>query len=255
VVSGAWFNQATDRYPTTVLGAAAARRLGAGTGRQVYLAGQWFTVIGVLGPALLDQTIDSAALVGYPVAQSALGFDGAPTTIYERSTSETVAELVPRLATVANPADPGSVKVSRPSDVLVARSAIESAYNGLFLGLGGVALLVGTVGIANVMVIGVLERRGEIGLRRALGATRPHVRRQFFVESVILSGIGGIAGLLIGSAVSAGYAISRDWATVIPAGALIGGLAASVFAGTLAGIYPAARAARHSPTEALRAAG
>jgi putative ABC transport system permease protein len=194
-------------------------------------------------------------VVGYPAAQRLLGFDGAPTTIYERSSNETVEGLVPRPATVANPADPGAVKVSRPSDALVARGAVESAYNGLFLGLGAVALLVGTVGIANVMVIGVLERRGEIGLRRALGASRPHIRRQFFVESVVLSTIGGIAGLVLGTVVTAGYALSREWTAVIPASALSGWLAASIVAGTLAGIYPAARAARLSPTEALRSAG
>jgi putative ABC transport system permease protein len=256
LAAGTWFNQATERYPVTVLGTAAARRLGVSeTGQQVYLAGQWFTVVGVLESAVLDQTIDSAALVGYPVAQSLLGFDGAPTTIYERSSNETVEGLVPQLATVANPADPSAVRVSRPSDVLVARGAVESAYNGLFLGLGGVALLVGMVGIANVMVIGVLERRGEIGLRRALGASRPHIRRQFFTESVLLSAAGGIIGVILGSAVTLGYAVSREWAAVVPLSAIAGGLAASLVAGTLAGIYPAARAARLSPTEALRAVG
>ncbi|MCE7001418.1 ABC transporter permease [Kibdelosporangium philippinense] len=255
IAAGTWFNQAVDRYPTTVLGSASARRLGVSVGQQVFLSGHWFAVIGVLGTAVLDQSIDSAALVGYPVAQALLGFDGAPTTIYERSTSESVAALVPQLATVANPADPGSVKVSRPSDVLVARSAVESAYDGLFLGLGGVALLVGTVGIANVMIIGVLERRGEIGLRRALGASRRHIRVQFLVESVVLSHLGGIAGLALGSAVTVGYAAVREWAVIVPPAALLGGLGASVFAGTLAGIYPAARAARLSPTEALRVAG
>jgi putative ABC transport system permease protein len=256
ITSGTWFNQATERYPVTVLGVAAARRLGVGeVGQQVFLAGQWFTVIGVLGSAVLDQTIDSAALVGYPAAQSMLGFDGAPTTIYERSTNDTVEGLVPQLATVANPADPSGVKVSRPSDVLVARGAVQNAFNGLFLGLGGVALLVGMVGIANVMVIGVLERRGEIGLRRALGASRAHVRRQFFTESVLLSAIGGIIGVALGSAVTLGYAVSRDWAAVVPLNAVLGGVAASLIAGTVAGIYPAARAARLSPTEVLRVVG
>jgi putative ABC transport system permease protein len=255
VVSGGWFTAATERFPTTVLGAAAARRLGITevTGRpQVHLGGQWFTVIGVLGSAPPDQSIDTAALVGYPAAMRWLGFDGAPTTIYERSTNETVAGLVPQLAKVTNPADPSGVKVSRPSDVLVARGAVQTAYQDLFLALGAVALLVGAIGIANVMVIGVLERRGEIGLRRALGAARPHIRRQFLTESVLLSTVGGMAGVLIGSAVTIGYALSRGWATVVPASAVLGGLAASLLAGTLAGIYPAARAARMSPTEALR---
>jgi putative ABC transport system permease protein len=257
VTSGSWLSQATERFPATVLGAATARRLGISdaTGRsQVFLGGQWFTVIGILGSALLDQSIDSAALIGYPAATARLGFDGAPTTIYERSTDDAVTGLLPRLALVANPADPSGIRVSRPSDVLTARNAVRNAYRGLFLALGAVALLVGAIGIANVMVIGVLERRNEIGLRRALGATKAHIRRQFLIESVLLSAVGGVAGVIIGGTVTIGYAATRGWETVVPSTAVLGGLAASILAGTLAGIYPAARAARLSPTEALRAA-
>lgn len=255
VVSGSWFNPATERVPTTVLGWATARRLGITevTGSpQVYLGGQWFTVIGVLGSAQLDQSIDAAALIGYPVAMERLGFDGAPTTIYERSSNELVAGLVPQLAQVTNPADPSGVKVSRPSDVLVARGAVQTAYQDLFLALGAVALLVGAIGIANVMVIGVLERRGEIGLRRALGAGRSHIRWQFLTEAMVLSTAGGCAGVIIGSAVTIGYSLSRGWASVVPVEAVLGGLGASFLAGSVAGIYPAARAARMLPTEALR---
>jgi putative ABC transport system permease protein len=254
VTSGTWFTEASERFPTTVLGAATARRLGVTevTGSpQVYLGGQWFTVIGVLGSALLDQSIDSAALVGYPAAAERLGFDGAPTTIYERSTNESVLDLLPRIPLAANPADPSGVKVSRPTDILVARTAVQNAYRGLFLGLGAVALLVGAIGIANVMVIGVLERRPEIGLRRALGATRAHIRRQFLTESILLSTIGGTAGTALGAAITVAYAATRNWASVVPPVAVLGGLTASLLAGTLAGIYPATRAARLPPTEAL----
>jgi putative ABC transport system permease protein len=255
VAAGRWFTPATERLPATVLGATAARRLGVTTvagDPRVYLGGQWFTVIGILGRADLDRTIDAAALVGYPTAQALLSFDGAPTTVYERSVDEAVVGLVPRLAKIANPADPSAVDVSRPSDALAARGAVETAYQDLFLALGGVALLVGAIGIANVMVIGVLERRGEIGLRRALGATRPHIRRQFVTESVLLSTTGGLAGVLLGAAVTAAYALSRQWTVVVPLDALLGGLGASLLVGTVAGIYPAARASRLSPTEALR---
>jgi putative ABC transport system permease protein len=254
VVAGVWLNDATAHYPAVVLGASAARRLGvAGPGPQVYLAGQWFTVVGVLGPSVLDPAVDAAALVGFPVAQERLGFDGNPTKIYERSTDETVEAVRRRLAQLANPEHPDEVEVSRPSDALVARAAAEQVYTGLFLGLGAVALVVGSLGIANVMVIGVLERRGEIGLRRALGATRRHIRWQFLVESVVLAAAGGVAGAAIGAAVTIAYAVSRDWVAVVPTVAVVGGLAASLGSGALAGIYPAARAARLAPTEALRA--
>jgi putative ABC transport system permease protein len=255
VAAGRWFTPATERLPATVLGATAARRLGitSVTGApRVYLGGQWFTVIGILGRVELDRTIDVAALVGYPTAEALLSFDGSPTTVYERSANEAVTGLVPRLAKIANPTDPSAVEVSRPSDVLAARGAVATAYQDLFLALGGVALLVGAIGIANVMVIGVLERRGEIGLRRALGATRPHIRRQFVAESMLLSTAGGLAGVLLGAAITTAYALARGWTVVVPPNALLAGLAASLLVGTLAGIYPAARASRLSPTEALR---
>jgi len=256
VAAGRWLTPATERLPATVLGATAARRLGITTvagDPQVYLGGQWFTVIGILGRAELDRTIDTAALVGYPTAQALLNFDGAPTTVYERSANEAVTGLVPRLAKIADPADPSAVDVSRPSDALAARGAVQTAYEDLFLALGAVALLVGAIGIANVMVIGVLERRGEIGLRRALGATRPHIRRQFVTESVLLSTAGGLTGVLLGAAITTGYALSRQWTVVVPPDALLGGLGASLLVGTVAGLYPATKASRLSPTEALRA--
>ncbi|MFE2872054.1 ABC transporter permease [Embleya sp. NPDC059259] len=256
ITSGTWLNPATERHPATVLGSVAARRLGvaeARDGPQVYLAGQWFTVVGVLAPSVLDPALDASALVGFPVAVERLGSQGQPTKIYERSDDAAVTTLVRQLPPTADPAEPSTVTVSRPSDALTAKAAAQSVHTNLFIGLGAVALIVGSVGIANVMVIGVLERRGEIGLRRALGATRRHVRTQFLTESVLMSLAGGLAGALLGAAATAGYAEYRAWPLVVPGSAVTGSLAASLLAGTVAGIYPAVRAARMSPTEALRA--
>jgi putative ABC transport system permease protein len=256
VASGSWLNDATARYPAVVLGAAAADRLGvtlAGPEARVYLGGQWFTVVGVLDPVPLAPELDTAALVGWPVAQQELGFDGYATTVYTRSREDAVTDVRAVLAATANPENPNEVNVSRPSDVLAAKQATDQTLEALLVGLGAVALLVGGVGIANTMIISVLERRAEIGLRRSLGATRGHVRTQFLAESLLLSALGGAGGVLLGIAVTTIYAASRSWPTVIPAWATVGEVGATLVIGGLAGLYPAVRAGRLAPTEALAA--
>ncbi len=254
VASGTWLNEATARYPAVVLGATAARRLGlshASPDTRVWLGRTWFTVIGVLNPVPLAPELDSAALVGWSVAARRLRFDGHPTTVYERSPDPSVAAVRDVLPRTANPEHPEEVSVSRPSDALAARTAANQTLTTLLLGLGAVSLLVGGVGVANTMVISVLERRNEIGLRRALGATKGQIRSQFLAEAVLLSGLGGIAGVLLGVGVTAAYAATQDWPTVVPVAALGGGLGATVVVGALAGLYPAVRAARLAPTAAL----
>lgn len=253
---GAWLNAASGNYPAVVLGPVAAQRLGVrapGPEVQVWLGDRWFTVVGILRPTPLAAELDTAALVGWPEAERDLGFDGNPTTVYTRTDNAAVEDVAAVLGATANPANPNETEVSRPSDALAAREAADDALNGLLLGLGAVALLVGGVGVANTMVISVLERRSEIALRRALGATRGHIRSQFLVESLLLSVLGGTGGVLLGSAATAGYAAYRGWPSVVPPTAMGGGLGATVVIGALAGLLPAMRAARLPPTDALAA--
>jgi putative ABC transport system permease protein len=256
VADGAWLNAATAKYPAVVLGASAARRLGiesVNDGVQIYIHQRWFTVIGILDQVALAPEIDSSALVGWDAAKDYLGFDGHPTTVYTRSKDASVEAVQAVLAATANPQAPNEVKVSRPSDALAARQATDKTFTGLLLGLGAVALLVGGVGVANTMVISVLERRAEIGLRRALGATRSQILLQFLSESLLLSALGGVGGVMTGIAVTATYATMRDWPAVVPAWVTAGGVAATLAIGAIAGLYPAVRAARLAPTEALAA--
>ena len=251
--AGRFLDGATARYPAVVLGHVAAERLGiTGVGVNVRIGNSWFTVVGILDPVVLDEALDTAALIGYDVAQTSLGADRSPTKVYVRTDPERVAAVQELLAAAANPEHPEETSVSRPSDALAARAAAKSAFTALFLGLGAVALVVGGVGIANVMVISVLERRSEIGLRRAIGATRRHVAQQFLAESLLLAVLGGAAGSALGGAVTAVYAASRGWETVVPLLAIGGALGAAVGIGALAGLYPAMRAARLAPTDALR---
>jgi len=255
VAQGQFLNAATAREPAVVLGALAAQRLGvdrAFSGERIWLGNQWFYVAGILSPAYLAPAIDTSVMVGFPAAEAYLGFDGHPSTIYVRTqTDDQVDAVHALLAKAANPQEPSQVSVSQPSQVLTAKAATQSALNGLFLGLGAVALLVGAIGVANIMVIAVLERRSEIGLRRALGATRGHIRMQFLSEAVLLALIGGVIGVAVGAAATAIGAYVKGWAIVIPPEAWAGGLGAAIVIGAIAGLLPALRAARMSPTQAL----
>lgn len=256
LADGAWFNDATSAYPTTVLGSTAARQLGVrdvADGQRVYIGGQWFTVIGILDPVDAASGIDRAALVGTTTAQTWLTDDTlSPGTIYVRTADNGIDAVRNVLPATINPETPEEVEVSRPSDVLAAQEAANTAFTSLFLGLGAVALLVGGIGIANVMVIAVIERRSEIGLRRALGATRAHIRRQFLTEALLLAFAGGVTGVAIGAVVTAVYARIKGWTIVVPPIAIGGGIVAALVIGAVAGLYPATRAARLAPTEALR---
>jgi putative ABC transport system permease protein len=254
VAQGAYLNAATAERPVAVLGAGAAQLLGIDRlwpGQRIWLGGQWFYVSGILRPAVLTPTIDASVLVGYSAAEKYLGFDGNPSTIYLRAETSRVEAVQKLLAPQADPENPAEVGVSQPSAALVAQAEAKSALSVLFLGLGAVALLVGAVGVANIMVISVLERRSEIGLRRALGATQGHIRIQFLSEAVLLATGGGVIGVAAGSLATAVYATTRGWAIVIPPVAWAGGLGAAVLIGAAAGLFPALRAARMSPTQAL----
>ena len=266
IARGAWLNAGTAREPVAVLGAAAARRLGIDRlhpDQRIWLGHRWFGVAGVLEPSPLATEVDASALIGYAAARRHLGHlslvrgkreAGPPSTLYVRAATGREAAVQALLAPTANPEAPNEVDVSQPSDVLTARAAAAGAFDSLFLGLGVVALIVGAVGVANIMLISVLERRSEIGLRRALGATRAQIRTQFLAESILLAVVGGAVGVLAGAAATAVYAGSQRWAVVIPVEAWSGGIAAAVLIGALAGLLPAVRASRMPPTVALRTA-
>jgi putative ABC transport system permease protein len=254
VAQGRFLNPATAREPVAVLGAAAAGRLGIDRilqGERIWVDRQWFYLVGILHPAVLASEIDTSVLIGYPAAEKYLGFDGHPSEVYLRAHTDQVNAVHSVLAATANPEHPNQVDVARPSDALVAQADAKGALNSLFLGLGAVSLLVGAIGVGNVMLISVLERRSEIGLRRALGATKGHIRIQFLTEAMLLALLGGAVGVGLGAAATAVYAHTQHWATVIPPLAWAGGLASALAIGAIAGLLPAIRAARMSPTQAL----
>jgi putative ABC transport system permease protein len=252
VRSGHWLTAAEQRHPAVVLGSVAAVRLGFDTpGQQVVIGGRPFIVTGILDTVALSPDIDRSVLVGWETARTTLGYRGGPTIIFVRVREDAVEAVRSVLPGTVNPERPDTVTVTRPSDALAAKRATESTFSVLMLGLAAVALLVGGVGVANTMVISVLERRSEIGLRRALGSSRGQIRAQFLTEAIVLSTLGGAVGVALGLLLTAAYATHQGWPLVVPLPALLAGLAGSVVVGIVAGVYPSVHAARLTPTEAL----
>ncbi|MGH2873751.1 MAG: ABC transporter permease, partial [Solirubrobacteraceae bacterium] len=256
LASGHFLDGLANSFPEAVLGVQAAQVLditSIGGHVMVYLGDTWFNVIGILKPVVLDSSLDSTVFISLPVAERMFNTQPNPSEIYVRANQNDVIGVSNLLAATADPQQPDGVQVSRPSDALEARAAAQGQFTTLLLGLGAVALLVGAIGIANIMVISVLERRAEIGLRRALGATRRHISFQFLTESALLAALGAIAGLALGAGATEVYAVARNQPFVVPLYALIAAPSAGLVIGMIAGLYPAAKAARLSPTEALRA--
>lgn len=255
LAAGHWVDPSPQAPPQVVLGASAAQNLGIDRLRAdsaVWIGGQSVQVVGITAPLQLAPDLDNQVFVPQGLAVS-LGFDGHPTAVYTRVDPEHVADARTVLADAIRPDRPQDVGVTRPSDALAAKNATDDSYTGLLVGIGGVALLVGGIGVANTMVITVLERRAEVGVRRALGARRRNIRDQFLVESLLLSFLGGVAGVVIGLGVTITFAVSQGWPVAVPLWAVGGGLAATVVIGGISGLYPAARAARIPPTSALAA--
>lgn len=252
IAKGEWLNAATSTFPGVVLGAEAANNLGVHTpGTQVWLGGQYFTVLGILEPSALAPELDLSALIGIDVAISEFDYDGSPTSVYLRVDEKVIDETRELLPATVNPQAPEEVAVSRPSDALAAKNAADQAFTGLLVGLGSIALLVGGIGVANTMIISVLERRREIGLRRALGATRAHIRRQFLAEALLLSALGGVMGSVLGMIVVAVVGSINGWPFSVPPELFGAAIGSTLGIGAIAGLYPAARAARTPPTAAL----
>lgn len=255
MAEGRYLSGASLEYPAAVLGSVAAERLGItdlDEPRLILIGDEWVEVIGIMEPFPLAADLDRSVLMSLEGAVTYFDENLPTSSIYVRTEPGTVEATRAILAATADPENPEEVEITRPSDIIEAQAAAESAFTSLFLGLGLVALVVGGIGIANVMVIGVIERRGEIGLRRAIGATQRHIRLQFLSESLLLGALGGVIGVALGSAVTAVYATSQGWRIIIPDIAIGGGLAAALAIGGLAGLYPAMRAAKLAPTEALR---
>jgi putative ABC transport system permease protein len=254
VMTGRFVDESLQSLPVAVLGDVAAQRLGIadlGNERLIYVDGTWFTVVGIARDLDLHPDLERSAMIGFPVAEEVFG-DVKPTAIYLRVFPEAADDVTEVLPATVNPENPDQVEITRPADALAAREAADAALTQLLIALGSVALLVGGVAIANVMVMSVLERRMEIGVRRALGATRGHVRRQFLLEAVILAGLGGVVGAGLGAAITLGYATVRELPLAIPVDALAGAVAAALVIGAVAGLYPAARAAKIPPSQAVR---
>ena len=241
--------------PVTVLGSVTAKRLGItnlSKPTKILIDDEWFGVIGIIEELKIHPDLDRSVFIGYGAAKKLFDINKEPTTIYLRANPTFIEDVVEVIAPSMNPENPDQVEVSRPSDALEAQQAVEASFTNLLLGLGSVALLVGGVAIANVMVMSVLERRMEIGVRRSIGATRREIRYQFLLESVVLSGIGGLVGVMLGSLITLAYTNYTNIVFSIPVWQILGAVVLALLIGAISGVYPAIKASKIQPAEAVR---
>ena len=252
---GRFITDGLSDLPVTVLGNVTAKRLGItnlSKPTKILIDDEWFGVIGIVEELKIHPDLDRSVFIGYGAAKKLFDINEEPTTIYLRANPTFIEDVVEVIAPSMNPENPDQVEVSRPSDALEAQQAVEASFTNLLLGLGSVALLVGGVAIANVMVMSVLERRMEIGVRRSIGATRREIRYQFLLESVVLSGIGGLVGVMLGSLITLAYTNYTNIVFSIPVWQILGAVVLALLIGAISGVYPAIKASKIQPAEAVR---
>ncbi|MDR2565108.1 MAG: ABC transporter permease [Bifidobacteriaceae bacterium] len=252
LAEGRWFDAASRTLPTVVLGDGAARRLGVGVGARIWIDNRWWAVIGVLERMNLAQEMDSTAFLA-PDYAGGLYPDVELASIYVAAAHGKAGAVRSVMAATVNPANPRGVEVTGLSDWAAAGQMVDDMFRTLSLGLGALALLIGGIGIANTMVVAVMERRGEVGLRRAMGARTGQIALQFVLEAAFIGFAGGVLGVGLGAYATYLYTSVGDMAFAIPWWVIAAGPAISVVVGALAGLYPSLKAARLSPTVALRA--
>ncbi|MEV1061597.1 ABC transporter permease [Streptomyces sp. NPDC050263] len=237
-----------------VLGDQAARLLGINSVRDspaVFLKGQAYTVIGILGDAEREQQLSTGVILPPTTAEDQLGL-GTVTRVLINTALGAAKQVAHQAPIALAPGAEDALAVTAPPDPAKARKGVQGDVNGLFLVLGLVSLVVGAIGIANVTLVTVMERIGEIGLRRALGASRRQVAGQFLVESTTIGLLGGVIGAVLGMVVVVAVSAVRDWTPVLDVRLAFGAPVAGALVGLLAGLYPSLRASRMEPVDALR---
>ena len=253
MASGRWFDDASAQLPTVVLGSNAAILLGAGVDQRVWIGDSWWAVIGVLDPVPgFAAQLNSSTFLAPGWAEKQ--WPNLPIgQILANAYPGKVNAVTSVMAATVNPAKPTGVDVSQPTSYGMAQDFFLSMFANLALGLGGISLLVGGIGIANTMVVSVMERRGEIGVRRALGARTGQIGLQFVLEAGFIGLFGGVMGVGLGTYAVFCFAAYNAIQFAIPVWVLAAGPGLSILVGMLAGLYPSLKAARQSPTVTLRA--
>jgi putative ABC transport system permease protein len=274
LMEGRFFDQEDEMAggPVCVLGMAAKWSLFGSAdpvGQYVKVNEQWFRVVGVVSPQLSSQTeiagtpaVDVNNNIYIPLQAALLRLEDSYSDVRDEidgvyldlreSADVSEAALVVRaiLESTHHGADDFSIVV--PAELLAEQKRTERLFNGVMVAIASISLLVGGIGIMNIMLASILERTREIGLRRAVGARQSDIVRQFVVEATMISFAGGTIGVVFGFFVSRLIAWLAGWSTIVTFGSIVLAFLVSISVGLVFGIYPATKAARLDPVEAIR---